>query len=107
MIIKEILIGVAALSLIALAFIPLSLRIQGKVRERAVKNQLEAISAAGKMYLSEKGIKRIEYKILANDGVVPTLESVMGEKYDNIILDSEGGTVTVFTPEGKKISAKY
>ena len=103
----EIFLVIVILGLLAAVFIPATVKIREKVRMDAIEKNLSMIVSAGQLFNSENGTKTVPYKTLVDRKFLPPLDSVSGENYENLSVESDGGILSVSTSLGQKIDKKY
>ena len=103
----ELIITIVVIVVVALVFVPAVIKIQENARLGAIQKQLSSIVEGGKTYLQETELKMVDYNTLVKRNAVSPAESIMGESYDAIVINSTGGTISVTTSIGKKISVEY
>ena len=70
-------------------------------------SNLDKIIEAGQQYNSERGTLLISYPALVEGKYLPKLESISGESYDKVNIESGGGTAEVVTSLGEKVKKEY
>ncbi len=105
--ILEVVLFLAIIGLLAAAFVPASMRVKEKVREDMIGAQLGLIIAAGNKYMLEKDVSQVSYKALLQERLIQPAIPVDGEKYDDIVMKGEGGTITLKRAGGKEYSRTY
>lgn len=103
----ELFLVVGILALIAAVFVPAAAKIRDKARRDIICDNLNSFVAAGQNYVSERGVKRVNYQTLVESKMLKPLESVSGEVYNNLIFDSSMSSVNVVTSLGDKIEKEY
>ena len=103
----EVLLVLIIAGLLAAVFIPAAVKIRQDVRFEYIEANLEKIIKAGQQYNSERGTVLISYPALVEGKYMPKLESVSGESYDKVNIESGGGTVEVTTSLGEKVKKDY
>lgn len=103
----EFVLVIVIIGLLAAVFIPASLAIKEKARVDVITNQLSELTKKAQAYINEKDLKSVDYKTLINAKVIEPLESVAGEKYEQVVVKKEGGTVSVKTASGTEVSREY
>lgn len=79
----------------------------GTAEKIAIQANLKSISVAGRAVLLENGKNQITFKELKSAGMVNSVRSIKGENYDNLVVKNTGGTLTVTTRTGDKITESY
>ena len=74
---------------------------------KAIENNLRMILAAGNQYMLENGTDTATYQQILDGTYFEPIESVRGETYDDIVVDSGGGILVVITEDGEVISLEY
>lgn len=103
----EVIIVAAILGLFAALVIPTAYYIRSSTRTNAITNKVVDISKQAKTYMSDKGLRRVSFKTLLAEKVIENPTIFMGEDYNDLVFDANGGEVILKTPEGKEISVKY
>jgi len=103
----ELLLLCAILGLLAAVFVPATVKIRQNVRLDFIETNLGKVIAAGKQYNSERGTTTIAYPALVDEKYLPKLETVSGEDYSNVSIESTGGTAEVTTSLGEKVKKAY
>ena len=81
--------------------------ILGTAEKIAIQAHLKSISVAGRTVLLENGKSQVTFKELKSAGMVNSVRSIKGESYDNLVVKNTGGTLTVTTRTGNKITESY
>ncbi len=103
----EMLIVVCILTIVGLVFIPLAKYKAHDIRIKAIHSQLDKIGKDGRKYLNANLMRRMSYDRLVEEKAIPPANSVLGENYHELVLTMTGGTLTVETSKGEKISVTY
>lgn len=103
----ELFLVIGILALIAAIFVPAAAKIRDKARRDVIVDNLSAFVAAGQTYVSERGVKRVNYQTLVESKMLKPLESVSGEAYDKLVYDSTSNIVSVTTSIGDKVEKEY
>lgn len=77
-----------------------------KFPERRITNNLRMIASAGQQYILEEGVSSVNYSQLVGD-YFRAFDSVAGERYDNITISENGGTIRATTADGKVVEFSY
>ncbi|MEO0796386.1 MAG: hypothetical protein AAFX93_14545 [Verrucomicrobiota bacterium] len=78
---------------------------QRRYPEKAVTNNLRQIASAGQQYILEEGVASVNYSQLVGEYIY--IEPVNGERYENIVINEDGGTIRVTTADGKVVEFTY
>lgn len=81
--------------------------VRSSTRISAVVAQATKIGKSAKEFMADKGLRRVSYKTLIKENACETPDIFLGEKYDDIIFDSRGGTFVLKTSKGNEIPVKY
>lgn len=103
----EVLLVLIIAGLLATVFIPAAVKIRQDVRLEYIEENLDKIIEAGQQYNSERGTLLISYPALVEGKYLPKLESISGESYDKVNIESGGGTAEVVTSLGEKVKKEY
>lgn len=103
----EILLVLIIAGLLAAVFIPAAVKVRQDVRLEYIEDNLEKIIEAGQQYNSEHGTLMVGYPTLVKAKYMQKLESVSGESYDKINVESGGGTLEITTPLGENVKKEY
>jgi hypothetical protein len=79
----------------------------GTAEKIAIQANLKNVSVAGRTVLLENGKSQVTFKELKSAGMVNSVRSIKGENYDNLEVKNTGGTLTVTTRTGDKITESY
>lgn len=105
--IVEFLLVIMILGILAAVFIPATTVIGEHVRADVVKAHLSQIIEAGKKYNADRDTNSVDYKTLVSERYLKAMQSMAGEKYDGVIIESKGGRAAVETSKGSKIEKVY
>lgn len=103
----ELILVLAIIGLLAAIFVPASSKVYEKVRSDMINEQLTEIERAAEAYMNEHNISQVAYSTLLNEKKVKDINSIVGEKYDDIIIKKSGGTITLDLPNGQKHNFDY
>lgn len=94
--------------LMAAMAIPAFNKVRETSREKAVINNLRQFVSGGDQFMLEEGQLQATYSdIVGPDRYVKSLDPVYGEDYTELVMDAEGGTLTVILSDGSEISYDY
>ncbi|MBO7521027.1 MAG: type II secretion system protein [Opitutales bacterium] len=105
--IKEFALVIAIVAAFVAIVVPSSYFIRSSVRAKKIEEQLAAISKAGRDYIYEKGGSSVSYKKLLLEGKIKPQTKFYGESYEDIVVYSSGGFLTVTMGNGDEIKVKY
>lgn len=103
----EILLVAVILGLLAAVFVPATAVIAEKSRAEVVKAHISQIIEAGKKYNADKGTESVDYNTLVSEKYLKPVQSVAGEKYDEISIEAAGGSAKTVTARGTEVSRAY
>lgn len=87
--------------------VPSALYIRSSSRADMIESQLGKISKVGRTFILENGVRRVGCNTLVARNLMPKPTVFYGENYDDLVIDSAGGTLSVTTKTGKVISVNY
>ena len=103
----EVILVLVIIGLLAAVFVPATAKVRQKVKDNVVYEQLSKIAKTAKTYLAGRTVEQVSYKTLVDEKQMPALESVQGEKYDDIVVKKNEISVSISLPDGRIISAEY
>ena len=103
----ELILVLAIIGLLAAIFVPASSKVCEKVRSDMINEQLTKIEKAAEVYMNEYNVPHVSYSTLLNEKKVHGINSIVGEKYDNIVIKKSGGTITLDLPNGQQHKFDY
>ncbi|MBO5255307.1 MAG: prepilin-type N-terminal cleavage/methylation domain-containing protein [Opitutales bacterium] len=98
----EVILVLAIVGLLVTIFVPATYKVYEKVRNDIINDQLAKIEKVAIAYMTEHNISQVSYTTLVNEKKIKGINSVAGEKYDDIIIKKAGGTITLDLPDGQK-----
>ncbi|MEM7789896.1 MAG: prepilin-type N-terminal cleavage/methylation domain-containing protein [Verrucomicrobiota bacterium] len=102
----EIMIVVVIIGLLAAMAIPAFNKVREQSREKAITNNLRQVASAGQQYILEEGTDQATYAQL-QPTYFNTIAPVAGEDYTGLIVDEEGGSLSVTTGGGLEVTYTY
>lgn len=103
----ELLIVLAILGLIAALSIPAAQNVRSKIRTKIITEQLENIVNVGKSYCEDMNLKKVSFKTLKDEKKIEDIHPILGESYNDLIIESSGGELNVKTSTGNEVILKY
>ncbi len=92
--------------LLAAMAIPAFNKVREQSREKAIINNLRQVSAAGQQYILENGVPKAPFEVI-NGEYFSEIVPVAGEDYTGLVVEEEGGTLSVTTADGKTVTYTY
>lgn len=103
----EFAIVFAVVAVVAAIIAPSAYYIRSETRAKKIEEQLMKISQAGRVFISENGVRRVSCSTLAKQNFIKQPTVFYGESYKDVVVDSGGGFLTVTTKTGREIKVKY
>ena len=97
----EVILVLVIIGLLAAIFVPATTKVQEKVTCAMLDEQLLKIATAARKYFSENPLPNVKYSTLVNEKRIQKFNSIMGEDYDNIVINSTGGVLKLQLSNGK------
>ena len=105
--VKEFALVIAIIAVALAILAPSAFFIRSSVRSEKIESQLAEIAKAGRVFISENGVRRVGCKTLVRQNLIKKPTVFYGESYDDIVVDSAGGFLVVTMQNGDEIKVKY
>jgi hypothetical protein len=88
--------------------IPAYQKVQQTSQEKAVTNNLRQFASAAQQYMLEEGVSEVTYDDIVGPGkYIPTLSSVTGEDYEDLVVTSDSTELSIVLPDGRVVSFQF
>lgn len=88
--------------LLVAVFLPASVKVREKAANDIINTNLNVLVTTARSYLGERNLPKIGYKTLVGEKIIKPLVPVKGESYEDIVVNANGGTITLKIPNSQE-----
>ena len=98
----EVVAVLVIVGLLVAVFLPASVKVREKAANDMINTNLNVLVTTARSYLGERNLPKIDYKTLVGEKIIKPLVPVKGESYEDIVINANGGTITLKIPNSQE-----